>query len=206
MSTPSILLADSITPCCDDEDWKPIPDWPHEASTCGQVRSVDRTGPDGILRLGQMLPPELDKRPGKGYLYATLRDGKRRRRAHIAVLVLEAHRGTRPKGNEACHTHGLRTDNHLARIRWDTREANIADMLRHRAEREQGCDRYPPETSQEARFPRWTRSVICHSPSVTETESKAQERSAFLPAFLSHFISLNPFVRSVRSLLSRKAA
>ena len=137
MSALSLLeVAPDEVGCCADEIWKPIPDWPHEASTCGRMRSIDRIDANGMLRLGQMLPLEPDKREGKGYVYGTLRDGKRRRRVHVAVAVLEAHRELRPgPGYEACHNHGVRTDNHLTEIRWDTREANIADMLRHRLER-----------------------------------------------------------------------
>ena len=131
MSAPSLLL--DAPACCDDETWKPIPDWPHEASSCGRARSIDRLGSDGIWRLGAMLPPQPDTRPGKGYLYYDLRDGKRRRRIPAAVAVLEAHRGTRPEGCEACHNRGVRTDNHLTEIRWDTREANLADMAEHAA-------------------------------------------------------------------------
>ena len=129
MSAPSLLLA--APACCANEDWKPIPAWPHEASTCGRVRSIDRLGEDGIWRLGGLLPPQPDSRPGKGYLYYDLRDGKRRRRIPAAAAVLEAHRGLRPAGCEACHNHGIRTDNHLRVIRWDTREANLADMAEH---------------------------------------------------------------------------
>lgn len=117
--------------CCPDEKWEPVPDWPHEASTCGRVRSTDRLGDDGIWRLGALLPQHPDKRKGKGYLYVDLLDGPRRRRAAVAVVVLEAHRGLRPAACEACHNHGIRTDNHLSEIRWDTREANLADMAEH---------------------------------------------------------------------------
>lgn len=129
MSVPSLLL--DAPACCEDEKWKLVPDWPHEASTCGRVRSTDRLGDDGIWRLGAFLPPQPDKRKGKGYLYVDLTDGKRRRRVAVAVVVLEAHRGLRPPGCEACHNHGVRTDNHLSKLRWDTREANLADMAEH---------------------------------------------------------------------------
>jgi hypothetical protein len=129
LNAPSLLL--DAPACCDDEHWEPVPGWPHEASTCGRVRSTDRLGDDGIWRLGDLLPAQPDTRPGKGYLYYDLRDGKRRRRIPAAVAVLEAHRGLRPPGCEACHNRGVRTDNHLARIRWDTREANLADMAEH---------------------------------------------------------------------------
>lgn len=137
MNAPSLLVADPLGGCCEDEKWDPIPGWPHhEASSCGQVRMLDRLDAEGRLRLGGILPQFPDKRPGKGYLYVMLRDGARHRKAAVAVLVLEAHRKSRPgPGIEACHNDGVRTDNHLSKLRWDTREANLADMLRHREER-----------------------------------------------------------------------
>jgi hypothetical protein len=120
--------------CCPDEEWAAVPSWPYEASTCGRVRSVTRRDGDR-WRLGGPVASYEDKRPGKGYLYVTLTDGKRRRNAAVAVLVLEAHRKLRPTGYEACHENGVRTDNHVARLRWDTKAANRADRERHRRER-----------------------------------------------------------------------
>lgn len=133
MNAPSLLTA-APAACCEDEKWDLIPDWPHhEASSCGRVRMLDHLGADGRLRLGGILPQFADKRPGKGYLYVMLRDGARHRKAAVAVLVLEAHRGLRPgPGYEACHNHGVRTDNHLSEIRWDTKKANRADRELHR--------------------------------------------------------------------------
>lgn len=132
-SIPELTAAD----CCADEEWKPIPGWPHhEASTCGRIRSIHRLDADGRLRLGAILPQHPDKRKGKGYLYVNLRDGKRHRRAAVAAVVLEAHRRLRPFPDwEACHGDGVRTDNHLANLRWDTRAANLADKRRHQEER-----------------------------------------------------------------------
>ena len=62
------------------EIWKRVPDWPYEASSLGRVRSIDRCGADGIWRLGSITAQSPDKRKGKGYLYACLLDGDRRRR------------------------------------------------------------------------------------------------------------------------------
>ena len=109
MTAPSLLArpAAVVWACCEDEDWKPIPDWPHEASSCGRIRSIDRLGADGVWRLGAILPQYPDRRKGKGYMYADLTDGKRRRKVHVAVAVLEAHRELKPgPGYEACHSGG----------------------------------------------------------------------------------------------------
>jgi hypothetical protein len=131
LSAPSLLAAPpSAEPsCCGGETWKPVPDWPqHEASTCGRVRRIPWIDAQGCLHVGGILPQHPDKRKGKGYLYVTLREGSRRRKAHVAVLVLEAHRELKPgPGYEACHGNG-RTDNHLRWLRWDTKAANLAEM------------------------------------------------------------------------------
>jgi hypothetical protein len=129
----AVAVLEAPPACCDNEAWRGIPGWLyHEASTCGRIRSLDRLGDDGVWRLGSILPQHPDKRRGKGYLYVNLRDGGRFRRAAVAVVVLEAHRGPRPfPGWEACHNDGVRTDNHLAKLRWDSREGNLADQRRH---------------------------------------------------------------------------
>lgn len=145
MNAPSLLAAAPAV-CCEDEKWELIPGWPYEASSCGRGRSIDRLGDDGIWRLGAILPPQPDKRPGKGYLYWDLRDGKRRRRVPVAVAVLEAHRKPRPgPGYEACHNDGVRTDNHLAKLRWDTKKANRADTEWHRMMAHPAGGWNPPE-------------------------------------------------------------
>ncbi len=117
------------------EQWRPVPGWPYEASDLGQIRRIPWIDDAGVFHLGGIVAQCPDKRPGKGYLYVTLRDGTRRRKAAVAVLVLEAWRGLRPAGCEACHNNGIRTDNRLSELRWDTREANRADRARHEAER-----------------------------------------------------------------------
>lgn len=143
MNAPSAALVADIEPCCDDETWEPIPSWPHEASTCGRVRSVDRLEGD-VWHLGGLLAVSPDRRPGKGYLYVTLTDGPRRRKIHLAVAVLEAHRGLKQMPeHEARHGNGVRTDNHLSNLSWGTKKQNRADRERHRMERQQGIQAAP---------------------------------------------------------------
>ncbi len=132
MSAPSILELEAAVIA---ELWRPVPGWPYEASDLGSIRRIPWLDDDGCLHLGGIVAQCPDKRPGKGYLYVTLRDGKRRRKAAVAVLVLEAWRGLRPAGREACHNKGIRTDNRLSELRWDTKEANRADRARHELER-----------------------------------------------------------------------
>ena len=213
MNAPSLLLA--APACCEDEIWKPIPAWPHEASTCGRVRSIDRLGEDGIWRLGGLLPPQPDSRPGKGYLYYDLRDGKRRRRIPAAAAVLEAHRGLRPAGCEACHNLGIRTDNHLRRVRWDTRAANLADMAEHaRLRAVTMFVTTMPETALSRHGSQVRHGGTRSGEVVTAARyGDARQGTGSFPIpsnFLSHSMSVSPFLRTLRtsfqSLRDRKAA
>lgn len=186
----------------DSEQWRRVPGWPHEASTHGRIRSLERIDAAGSLRLGVLLAQTADKRPGKGYLYATLWDGKhRRRKAGVHVLVLEAWADPKPGPEyEGCHGNGVRTDNHLDNLRWDTREANRADMLRHRQEREQSVTDQPL-MAQIWGFPRWARFVIRHGASVTSARTHGTG-SLPIPSSSSPYpIPLNPSSRTVRTIL-----
>jgi NUMOD4 motif len=196
----ALSVLEPAAACCADEKWKPIPAWPHEASSCGRVRSIDRLGDDGIWRLGSPLPPQPDKRPGKGYLYYDLRDGKRRRRIPAAVAVLEAHRGLRPDGCEACHNHGIRDDNHLSEIRWDTREANLADMLEHarlRTVTDQAAVTVPLSQTAGHRGVRVLGGLS--QAVVTSDDSQGTVRSPIPHISPSHSSPVNPFLHTVRT-------
>jgi hypothetical protein len=186
----------------------PIPGWPHEASTCGRVRSIDRLGADGIWQLGAMLPAQPDKRPGKGYLYYDLRDGRRRRRIPAAVAVLEAHDKPRPgPGYEACHGNDIRTDNHWLNLCWDTKAANLAKMWeqRRRAAEETLTDAGPDLSKirllcQESKVTRGGVTSACvSSASVKLTGSKAQEGPRSNPVFPSHPLSVRPSLSTIRT-------
>ena len=111
-----------------------IPGWPgYEASTLGRVRSVDRVLGDGRTAGGLLLAPQPDE---DGYLYVTLSDGRRRKRVHVARLVLLAHAGKPGQpGMEALHRNGRNANNRLSNLRWGTREENRADRERHRRAR-----------------------------------------------------------------------
>lgn len=49
----------------------------------------------------------------------------------VHALVLEAFVGPKPEGMECCHANGVRTDNRLENLRWDTRKGNMQDAVRH---------------------------------------------------------------------------
>ncbi len=120
------------------EEWRPVPDWPYEVSSLGRVRTPMWIDGDGILHLSKILAQSLDRREGQGYLYVTLHDGQRRRKAWVHCLVLEGHVGARPsRSHQACHWNGVRTDNRKCNLRWGTRADQEEDKKRHRQERRQ---------------------------------------------------------------------
>lgn len=46
-------------------------------------------------------------------------------------LILEAFVGPCPDGMEACHNNGIKADNRIDNLRWDTHEGNSRDKIRH---------------------------------------------------------------------------
>lgn len=66
-----------------------------------------------------------------GYIRVLLRIGGGRISKLVHRLVLEAFAGPCPGGNEACHGNGIRTDNRLENLRWDTRRSNSQDRTLH---------------------------------------------------------------------------
>ena len=95
----------------------------------GRVWSASRL--DG---LGRPLPGKW-LRPGKngkkGYLFVGLHQNGKARNFLVHRLVLEAFVGPCPAGMEACHNNGVRTDNRVENLRWDTHKRNQNDMVKH---------------------------------------------------------------------------
>ncbi len=49
----------------------------------------------------------------------------------IHRLLLETYVGPCPDGMEGCHNNGVRNDNRLDNLRWDTHSSNMQDAVRH---------------------------------------------------------------------------
>lgn len=98
------------------EQWRDVRDWPgHAVSDLGRVRTYERKRSDGRPVGGGSLQPE----PGEGgRLHVVLKDGRRRRRAPVAALVLEAFDGPAPAGAAPVHRNGREWDNRRANLRW----------------------------------------------------------------------------------------
>ena len=67
----------------------------------------------------------------RGHLAVSLARGGEKHTRHVHRLVMEAFAGPCPEGMECCHNDGDPANNRLDNLRWDTRKANMDDMLRH---------------------------------------------------------------------------
>lgn len=65
-----------------------------------------------------------------GYYAVSLHD-KGQSTFYVHRLVLAAFVGPAPDKADACHYNGVRTDNRLTNLRWDTRAGNMRDSIRH---------------------------------------------------------------------------
>lgn len=67
----------------------------------------------------------------QGYYQVHLYDGEKHKYKRVHRIVLEAFQGECPKGKEGCHNNGIKTDNRLSNLRWDTPKNNHADKHLH---------------------------------------------------------------------------
>lgn len=153
------------------EVWKDIEGWEdrYQVSDHGRVRSKDVHQVD---RLGRSWRKKgtihgVHKKPN-GYVYVNLSRGGRKQRRYVHQLVLETFVGPRPAGYEACHANGVRDDNRLSNLRWDTVSENRLDitrMGRHSQGNKTHCINGHEFTEENTRFygpqNRWRRCLTC---------------------------------------------
>lgn len=99
--------------------------------SCWKVSSRGRAGlqPRVMGTVWHELKPRVDDRRRK--TVKLCRDGRVLHKL-VPRLVLEAHVGPCPAGNEACHFPDRDPSNNaLSNLRWDTKQANRADMVHH---------------------------------------------------------------------------
>ena len=68
---------------------------------------------------------------GRKYLYVDLYKNNQSFKKSVHCLVLETFIGLCPKGMQACHNNGIKTDNRLENLRWDTHSNNQRDRIKH---------------------------------------------------------------------------
>ena len=105
-----------------------IPNFPgYFATKDGRIYSAPRKGPGG--HKGKYLKQFTNDR---GYLEVGLWKARKKPTKRIHRLILETFVGPCPDGMEACHNNGIRIDNRLENLRWDTRSNNAFDAIVHR--------------------------------------------------------------------------
>lgn len=114
------------------EEWRPVVEYEgyYEVSDQGRVRSVERTVhyADGRVRTYPSMQIRLSLST-TGYVRVNLSRGSYRTRK-VHQLVAEAFLG-RVSGADVCHNNGIRTDNRLTNLRYDTRSNNLKDAVYH---------------------------------------------------------------------------
>lgn len=114
--------------------WKDVRGWEglYAVSRAGEVKSFDRACPcrsgGRAVRRGRVLKA-IPK--ANGYLCVTLADGPLRRQRFVHDLVLAAFVGPKPKGKQAAHNNGVRSDNRRKNLRYDTPLGNTSDKHAH---------------------------------------------------------------------------
>lgn len=66
-----------------------------------------------------------------GYFSVSIWSGPKAHSKRVNRLILETFIGPCPNGMECCHNNGIKTDNRLKNLRWDTRKNNRKDAIKH---------------------------------------------------------------------------
>lgn len=86
---------------------------------------------DGEIRnfAKELLSP-MDNASGYKCVFLRMNDGTRRN-VLVHRMVLETFIGACTKGMHGCHNNGIKTDNRLINLRWDSRSGNMKDKHIH---------------------------------------------------------------------------
>lgn len=116
-----------------NEIWRPVLGFEgkYDVSNHGRVRSKKRHHYFGVAHWSVRGKIRKLGFNGRGYLFLSLWKNSKPYPRAIHRLVLESFVGPRPKGMTACHYDGVRTNNYLTNLRWDTLKANFSDRDRH---------------------------------------------------------------------------
>ncbi len=107
-----------------------IPNFPgYRIDDLGSIWSA-RIPKSGLIgNRWKKLKPSVDKQTG--YPRVNLRRDGETFKKTVGVLVLETFVGSCPEGLECCHGDGIKTNNQLDNLRWDTAPNNQADRVKH---------------------------------------------------------------------------
>lgn len=111
------------------EQWRDIPGFggTYQISSAGRVRRAKPS--KNQFGMGHLFKASPDP---FGYCCVTLtKSCGRHKRARVHVLMLEAFIGPRPQGHDGSHKNGVRTDNRLENLCWETSSDNHRRKLEH---------------------------------------------------------------------------
>lgn len=116
-----------------DEVWLSVPEWEgiYSVSSFGRVRREGRMC--GRYQKKFWLEPRIliCGPNGDGYPTVRLCDKDRRWHVKVHVLVALAFIGPRPDGMFVCHWDGVKTNNCIENLRYDSPKENAYDSIRH---------------------------------------------------------------------------
>ena len=112
------------------EEWKDIDEYDglYQISNLGRVRSFKKIGrcQNGKVKNPRILSPIIRE---DGYLSVMLSHNGLKKHKYIHRLVLEAFVG--PSDLVVCHNDGVKSNNTLGNLRWDTQKNNLSDKKCH---------------------------------------------------------------------------
>lgn len=131
----NLVKSSATCPMNEQEQWRPIPGFEgfYEASSEGQIRSLDRTRRgrgNGICQMkGRVLAPRIDPKSGRHRVYLSVKSEKQEFK--VATLVALAFIGPRPEGLEVCHRSDDKDDNTARNLYYGTHQENCDDRSRN---------------------------------------------------------------------------
>lgn len=110
------------------EFWMPVAGYENHyaVSDIGRIKRI--RGGKGT-RAGMIIRQRLNKRTGRMIVNLSKNDVQKTFDTHS--LVISAFVGPRPQNLEVCHNNGIATDNRLENLRYDTKENNERDKVKH---------------------------------------------------------------------------
>lgn len=117
------------------EEWKDVPGYEgiYEVSSFGRIKSIARMKQARVDYLPYQTTERFlyQQKSKNGYMMVCLAKDGAKRTYSVHRLVLRAFLGEPQHKHEACHANGIRDDNRIENLRWDTRVNNFKDRESH---------------------------------------------------------------------------